>query len=132
MNFKEISEAKLKNFIKSVKIEDDAPDSKLVVKKGLLKREKVKLIKFQAATAVLTMDGFLYLFDWSLKKENRLSDPKLTINVNNIKKIEAKKGLTLVITEKKKSLFSQVVNHSIKAHTEEDLKDWLLLLTPKD
>lgn len=38
-DFANITEAKLKEFVQGVKIENDAPLSKLVAKKGLLKRD---------------------------------------------------------------------------------------------
>lgn len=43
-----------------------APDSRLIWKKGILKRDGGTLSSFKEATAILTKDFFLYIFDWNM------------------------------------------------------------------
>lgn len=76
------------------------------------------------------MDMQLYLFDWALLGKNQLTDPKTTINCNNISKVEVKKELSFVVTEKKTGLLARSQKYTLKAHTQEDLEAWLQLLTP--
>jgi hypothetical protein len=45
---------------------DDAPDSKLILKKGIIKRDGGTLKSFKEATAILTKDHFMYIFDWNI------------------------------------------------------------------
>lgn len=79
-DFENISEARLHAFLESVKIENNAPESQLVLKKSLLKRDGGKFSSLKESTAVLSMDMMLYLFDWALLGKNQLTDPKVTIN----------------------------------------------------
>lgn len=58
----------IKNLIKKVEFEQ-APESKLIVKQSIMKRESGAFARFKDATAILTRDNYLYLFEWKLLSE---------------------------------------------------------------
>jgi hypothetical protein len=109
VDFENLTEAKIRNFIKDIQIDPKAPEGNLVMKKSLLKRDVGKLKKFKASTAVVTMDKFFYVFNWSLKNTNQLTDPKLCLNCSkDIQTIsQREKDLLIVLTLKKKSFFGK-------------------------
>jgi len=55
IDFNDVSEAKIKQFLEGIKF-DEPPESKLVVKKGLLKRDGGAFSNFKDCTALLTKD----------------------------------------------------------------------------
>jgi len=50
------------------------PESDLITRKGILKRDPGKLSKFKDATALITKDRFLYVFDFPKKKKGDKGD----------------------------------------------------------
>lgn len=80
-------------------------------------------------TINLYLYSYLYLFDWNILKaqEQTFSDPKATINLQNLVSCEVKKDMKLELVETKKAaaIFTQNKKHIIKPATLEDLEDWV-------
>ncbi|CDW71523.1 UNKNOWN [Stylonychia lemnae] len=137
----------IKNFIKSVEFEAP-PESNLIIKKSIVKRDAGVLNSNKDSTAVLTRDkqsytynqtliySYLYVFDWSMLKAQDYSDPKMFTNLNNCHSYEIKKGnqlnvnydisdMKLEIVENKKGIFSSQKRILFKAVSVEDLEEWV-------
>lgn len=105
INFINATDEQIQNFLKSVEFEDP-PQSNLIVKKSIVKRDAGVMNSNKDSTAVLTRDNFLYIFDWHMLKAQDFSDPKMFINLNNCQSYEIKKEMKLEISEYKKGIFS--------------------------
>lgn len=116
----------IKNLIKKICIAD-APESNLVVKKTIVKRESGAFNKLKDGTAVLTRDNYLYVFEWNLLSQEgqQFTEPKIIINLNNLLTYEVKKDMRVEIIESKKGLFSNQKKSIIKPLNMEDLEDWV-------
>jgi hypothetical protein len=75
------------------------------------------------------LSSYLYLFDckdFSEEGQN-YSEPKNTINMNNLHSYELKKELRFEIVEMKKGLFSSTKKTLLKAQNSQDLEEWVVL-----
>ena len=61
------------------------------------------------------------------QEEIKFSEPKYTINMNNLISFDVKKDMRVEIYESKKSLFSNTKKTLIKANTLDDLEEWVNL-----
>jgi CMP-N-acetylneuraminic acid synthetase len=79
---------------------------------------------------LINYNSYLYLFDWKLLSEEgqTFSEPKNTINLNNMQGYELKKDLRIEITEMKKGLFSSTKKTLLRAQSAQDLEEWTVLL----
>eukprot|EP00347_Sterkiella_histriomuscorum_P012073 403369992 len=127
IDFINATDDQIKEFINSVEFEK-APESNLIVKKGIVKRDAGVLNSNKDSTAVFTRDNYIYIFDWSVVKAQDFSDPKLFINLNNCVHYEIKKDMKVEITEHKKGLFSSQKKIQFKTLTVDDLEDWINLI----
>ena len=126
IDFMKATDADIKNLIKKSDFEA-APESNLVVKKTIIKRESGAFSKFKEATAILTRDNYLYFFDWNLvnPEGETFAQPKSVLNLNNLQGYDVKKDMKVELVETKKGLFSSSKKTVFKPITLEDLEDWV-------
>jgi hypothetical protein len=65
IDFNTVDDLQIKKFIQEMGF-DEPPESSLIQKKGIMKRDSGMLGGFKECTVVLTRDHYLYGFDWSL------------------------------------------------------------------
>lgn len=70
--------------------------------------------------------SYFYVFDWKIlsTEAQTFSDPKFTINMNNLQSYDVKKDMRVELVELKKGLFNTTKKTMIKAITLDDLEEW--------
>lgn len=68
VDFTTATNADIKTLLKKIEFEQP-PESNLVVKSTIIKREAGLLNSFKDATAVLTRDNYFYIFEWQLQEQ---------------------------------------------------------------